>query len=284
MKKELRNDDFFDFHDFPLKVLRRDPQPIFPRHSHQFFELIIITKGSAFHKINDSSFPVEVGDIFIIQNDIEHEFYGYNNLSLINIIFDPEQLFPKEWGSDNFPGFKALLYLEPEYRLSHHFKSRLQVIGKEFRQIINLVEELDMELNKQEPGFKLISKTIFMHLLYLLARLYTHSASSHSKLLVRIAYVMNYLDNNFQKVIKVEELAKIAKMSIRNFQRSFKKANGISAQKYLLNIRLENAARLLKTSNMQISEISYKSGFSDSNYFSKQFRRKYQITPKKFQK
>ena len=282
MTTKLKNIDFFELDNFPLEILKRDPQPTFPKHSHQFFELVIVTKGSAIHKINDISSVIKVGDIFILKKNIEHEFCEKRNLSLINIIFDPSKLFPNNWETNDLPGFKALLYLEPEYLLAHSDKSRLRVIGRNFQKVLDLIDELERELQKKESGYQLVSKTIFMHLLYLLARAYTHSNSSHSMLLVKIANVINYIDQHFKENIKFDDLAKIAKMSIRNFQRTFKKANGISAQQYLLNKRLQHSLILLKNPNLQISEIAFKSGFSDSNYFSKQFKNKYKLSPKKF--
>jgi len=65
--------------------------------------------------------------------NIEHEFCEKRNLSLINIIFDPSKLFPNNWETNDLPGFKALLYLEPKYLLAHSDKSRLRVIGRNFQ-------------------------------------------------------------------------------------------------------------------------------------------------------
>lgn len=281
MSKELKNIDFFEIDNFPLVVIKRDPQPKFPKHSHQFFELVMVTKGVAIHKINNISYSIKVGDIFILNNNIEHEFCEARNLSLINIIFDPVNLFPANWETYDLPGFKALLYLEPEYRLNNSFKSHLKVVGNNFQKVISLVDELELELLNKESGYQLVSRTIFMHLLYFLGRLYAHSESPQSMLLITIANSINYMDKHFNENIKFEHLAKIAKMSLRNFQRTFKKVNGISAQQYLLNLRLQYSLKLLNNPNLQISEIAFRSGFSDSNYFSKQFKNKFKVSPSK---
>ena len=284
MVRELKPEEFFINDNFPLVVARRDPQPVFPKHKHQFFELIIVTRGSAMHTINDMTFPITVGDVFVLNDKYEHEFCDIRDLSLINIIFDPERLGVKTWMTDDLPGFKALLYLEPEYRRVHRFESRLRIFGKDFQKAVDLVDELDTELNKAEPGFKLVSITIFMHLLYLLARCYGRSDSPPSQLLLRIADAMNYLDKHFRENIRFEKLAKIAGMSMRNFQRFFMKAMGCSAREHLLNMRLQEAAKLLQDPHAPISEIAFASGFTDSNYFTKQFKKKYKTTPREYRR
>ena len=284
MVKELQPEEYFIFDNFPLVVARRDPQPVFPKHKHQFFELMIVTKGSAVHSINDMTFPITIGDVFIINDKYEHEFYDIKDLSLVNIIFDPEKLGMDNWLTDDLPGFKALLYLEPEYRYAHRFESRLRIFGKDFQKALDLVDELDFELLKMEPGFKLVASTIFMHLLYLLARCYAHSDSPQSMLLLRIANAMNYLDKHFQKNIEFEKLAKIAHMSMRNFQRVFQKAMGCSARYHLLELRMQHAAKLLENPDTPISNVAFDSGFTDSNYFTKQFKKRFKTTPREYRK
>lgn len=282
--RELKPEEFFIYDNFPLVVARRDPQPVFPRHRHQFFELVIVTRGTAVHEINNVQFPITVGDVFILNDKYEHEFCDIKNLSLVNIIFDPVRLGVDNWMSDDLPGFKALLYLEPEYRYAHRFQSRLRIFGKDFQKALDLVDELDAELLKAEPGFKLVASTIFMHLLYQLARCYSHSEAPQSMILLRIANAMNYLDKHFQEEVRFEKLAKIANMSMRNFQRTFQKAMGCSARDHLLNLRLQHAAKLMENPGTQISEIAFAAGFTDSNYFTKQFKKKFKTTPRAFRR
>ena len=59
---------------------------------------------------------------------------------------------------------------------------------------------------------------------------------------------------------------------------------GISPQKYLTSCRLQQAEALLKNTSLLIKEIAVQSGFSDSNYFCKIFRREYGISPAEFRK
>jgi AraC-like DNA-binding protein len=284
MVKELKQQDFFQFDDFPLAVARRDPQPVFPRHKHQFTELVVVTRGTAVHVIDDMSFPITFGDTFVLSSNREHEFCDMDNLALINIIFDPEKLGVDKLDTNDLPGFKALFMLEPEYRLSHRFASRLRIAGDDLQKTIDLTNELEKEITEAGPGFKLIATAVFMQLLYHLSRCYGQGISKtpQSESLLQIAKAINYLEKNYQEDIDFENLSRIACMSKRNFQRAFKKSMGCSARDHLLNMRLKHAAVLLQEKSVSINEVSFNSGFADSNYFTKQFKKKYGITPRSY--
>jgi AraC family transcriptional regulator len=90
------------------------------------------------------------------------------------------------------------------------------------------------------------------------------------------------MNNNFQKNISIKELCKIAKMSERNFFRNFKNSVGCSPLCYLRKIRIQRASEILLSTDKSISEIAHESGFSDSNYFCRAFRKEMSTSPRQF--
>ena len=62
-----------------------------------------------------------------------------------------------------------------------------------------------------------------------------------------------------------------------------KEVYGVSPNKYLINERMECAAKLILENKYTISEISYKVGILDSSYFNKCFKARYGIVPSKYQ-
>ena len=64
--------------------------------------------------------------------------------------------------------------------------------------------------------------------------------------------------------------------------RFFKKYIGMSCIQYINNLRLDNASKLLTTTNKTIMEISLDVGFDNLSYFNKLVKRKYNMTPKAF--
>ena len=79
-------------------------------------------------------------------------------------------------------------------------------------------------------------------------------------------------------------MAKLAGMSIRTLTRQFRNATGYPPKEYLLRLRLKKSVMLLLNPEMPISEIAERTGFSDSNYFCRQFRKHYGLSPQKYRK
>ena len=72
-------------------------------------------------------------------------------------------------------------------------------------------------------------------------------------------------------------------MSEVSFYRHFKNATGQTPVEYLINLRLNMAVELLQTApEAGVSDIAMRSGFNDSSYFARLFRRKFGISPRQF--
>lgn len=79
-----------------------------------------------------------------------------------------------------------------------------------------------------------------------------------------------------------EEIARALSMSVSKLNRLFGSLYGISFHAYLINQRLEYAAMLLVDKDATVTEAALESGYNNISLFSKSFRNKYGITPKKF--
>lgn len=282
MPTQLTIKDFVLVKDFFITVARRDPQPEFPRHTHEFSELVIITKGHGAHRVDKTEFPVSVGDAFVISGRQEHEFSDLKKLSLVNVIFDPANPALNNLDTSDLPGFRSLFFLEPRHRKSHKFESRLRLSGEDLKKAEHLIDELEKELVETQPGFKAIATALFIELLIHLSRCYGRSKNPEALSLLRIADAINYLERHYAAPADFRKLAQSAGMSPRSFQRAFFRATGTSAQNYLITARLKHAAELLKYKNYSVSESAYASGFRDSNYFSRLFKKYMRISPKHF--
>lgn len=282
MLENLKINTFTLVKDFLITVARRDPQPEYPRHTHEFSELVIITRGHGIQIIDDLKYPVSVGDVFVISGKHEHEFTDLEHLSLVNVMFDPENVAIKSLDTSDLPGFRSLFYLEPTHRKTHKFESRLQLSGGDLKTAEQLIDKLENELLEVNPGFKAIATALLVELLIHLSRCYGKSRKPETLSLLRIADAINFLEEKYATDIDFKKLAEKACMSPRSFQRAFQRATGSSAQRYLIMIRIKHAAELLKYENYSVSQSAYKVGFKDSNYFSRLFKKYMKVSPKQF--
>lgn len=95
--------------------------------------------------------------------------------------------------------------------------------------------------------------------------------------------VLEYIRANIRENINLKELSNKACMSPTSFYRYFKRELGMSPIEFILNEKIKQAKQLLKDPNIQINEVSYASGFEDSNYFIRIFKKYEGVTPKQYQ-
>lgn len=78
----------------------------------------------------------------------------------------------------------------------------------------------------------------------------------------------------------IATIAEALNMSRSHFFRAFRESTGISPYQWLLKQRIDNAQRLLRTTNLPLSEIALHCGFSDQSHFTRIFSRDVGVTPK----
>lgn len=95
----------------------------------------------------------------------------------------------------------------------------------------------------------------------------------------QINIIKDYINNNLDKPIDLCELAEISHFSPCHFHRITRALIGEPIGSYIVRIRLETAAKLLRYTDMSVSEIAYKVGYDVPTSLSKAFRQQYGISP-----
>lgn len=284
--KVLKTKDWFHPDGFPVAVERRTPQEPFGLHAHEFAEMVLITSGKGIHVTGTESYPLAAGDVFVIGGSRPHDYHSMDQLCLINVLFQPEKL---QWHTDDLthlPGYHALFTLEPVWRKRHQFRSRLRLNPTELGAATVLIDDLDRELVGRKPGFRFMAMASFMALVGFFSRCYNNSPGADSVALLRIGRAISHLEMHYSEPdISVEQLAAIAHMSKRSFMRAFQAATNVSPIAYLIQLRINRAAHLLRhRPELTITEIALQSGFTDSNYFTRQFRLNRNLTPTEYRR
>ncbi|WP_439183365.1 response regulator transcription factor [Carboxylicivirga taeanensis] len=95
------------------------------------------------------------------------------------------------------------------------------------------------------------------------------------------AFVINNLDS---EKLTVKNTAKELGMSRPVLYRKIKSMTDVSPQQFLMTIKLQEAARIMKEDGKNISETAYLIGFTDPKYFSQTFKRYFGVTPSQYLK
>ncbi|MXI87757.1 helix-turn-helix domain-containing protein [Sphaerochaeta halotolerans] len=77
----------------------------------------------------------------------------------------------------------------------------------------------------------------------------------------------------------MKEIAEHVNLSLNYFSRVFKNEAGIPISSYLMHFRLDKASVMLKSSDLSIKEIALKVGIENVSYFSRSFKKKFQVQP-----
>lgn len=252
------------------------------RHTHDFSELIIITAGDGTHWINGESYCVRGGDIFLIQGNTEHYFEKRCRLGMFNIMFDDSYLREHLRSLRSLPGFNAFFLFEPTYRRSHKFKSHLHISPEAMRPLMTLLQSMSEEASQQRPGRDLLLLAKALEIFVFISREYTREHNPMVTTLCRLGDVISMLENNYTEHWTISRISRIASMAPSTLLPVFRKVTGYSPIDYLIQLRLAKGAELLLKTELPVSEIALKCGFPDSNYFSRQFRKRYNLSPKEY--
>lgn len=281
MVEKLKYGDFSS--GLPFSVVRSQPQRPRESHTHDFHEIVVVTSGVGLHVCPHTSWPVQAGDVFVIGGKYAHYYDNVHDLGLINVLFQPRQVDLKQHDIASLEGFQALFSV-PDLKRHREFRSRFHLNLKDLSMVLGHVDALEQELQSKRPGWEHLSYLHFHLIVASLSRLYSEHTNIETDVVLRVAQAINYLEANWTKKLSIAKLASVAGMSSRTLQRLFLLATGTSPHDYLLQLRINKAARALRSPEISVTEIAFDVGFNDSGYFSRQFKKRLGATPSDYRK
>lgn len=286
MNLTLLSSDFFYSPQFSLKVIERDPEIPYPLHSHDFYELVIIVNGKGDHITPDNTFSLFPGNVFVISPGHKHGYKNVEDLHLYNILFTPKIFIESFPDLRNMPGYHALMTIEPNYRNDQLLQYFMQLTPGQMGIIMPIVENMHKEADsiESDDGSKSIALALMVQLLVILFRYYSLSPRKDNNTILRIADAISFLEAHTNRSVSIKELIELTNMSVSTLNRHFQNATGLSPIEYHIQLRIEEATRYIRNTDLSMNEISEATGFSDANYFSRQFRKVMNMSPREYKK
>ncbi|XCF04909.1 AraC family transcriptional regulator [Tamlana crocina] len=251
-------------------------------HYHPELELVVVLKSEGTCFIGDSVEKFGIGDVVLIGENLPHMWQNDEDYFLqtskqtakaIAIHFKKDYLGPKFFEK---PEMIHILELFERARFGLKFLN----IDK------NVISEIHNMLKLE--GFE---KTMaFLHILNKLAKHKSTMRLSSQGFVNSFQAsksdaqdnVQAYIFKNFNQDISLEKAAEIANMNPSAFSRFFKRVNRKTFSKYVTEIRIGYACKLLQENKFNISSVCYESGFNNVSNFNRQFKLSMNCTPSEY--
>lgn len=241
-------------------------------HFHEEFELVLILRSSGIRFVGDDIGKFEAGDLTLIGKNLPHMWMNDKKYFRENTNLQAEAIaihFKKEFLGDTF--------FEVPEMLSIGQLLALAARGIKFEQVDTTLKQ------KIKALINLDNTTRVIRLLEILSQL---SKNKNYQLLSSSGYLNDfsktenrhldkmyqYIFQNFNTPIRSSDVAKIMFMNNAAFSRFFKKIHRKPFTKYINEIRIGYACKLLLAGKDSITTICYQSGFNNVSNFNRQFK------------
>ncbi|HEX2948707.1 MAG TPA: AraC family transcriptional regulator [Armatimonadota bacterium] len=250
-------------------------------HLHEEHEIILILHGSGKIHLEDTRIlQVSAGQIGIVPGGQSHILEVDNHITLRGLYIHPDLCRElKRCGVND-----SLLDRLSDYH--HPLPACVVSDAHHFRSLQELFEQSQAEYPHNDPWKVACQRTIGRLAAITLVRLMqiggrTPQADSTT---LRVENVKAWIDRHFLEQIALQDLARMAHLSLSQFSSLFKNLYGISPKAYLIRCRLNRASDLLAETDLSITEIATELGFAHLAHFGRLFREHSGITPREYRK
>ncbi len=245
-------------------------------HKHDFFLVVLITRGSGTHEIDFKKYKVAPSTLFLMQPGQMH--YWQLSADIDGYVFFHDRLFYEEL-SDSFKlsefTFFRSAQSEPYLKLSQPVQKKLA----------GWMQEMYGEYKGERP-YRLQKIRAFLQLFYLeVAAAYkSGTRPGKSRYLSALQEFEKAVEQHFRETRSPAYYAGLLKISEKHLNRVCRESvNKTSTEVISERVMLE-ARRLLQADSASISDVAFLLGFEDPSYFSRFFRKHAGITPLAFVK
>ncbi|MCI1721838.1 MAG: AraC family transcriptional regulator [Lachnospiraceae bacterium] len=257
----------------------------FPKHRHNYVEMIYMCSGTTTHIINDTEKVVlQEGDLLILNQNVTQEILpaGENDVA-INFIILPE-FFDSAMGmiDDRNALYDFIVSsLSGEKGVSSYLHFRVHDILP----VQNLIENMIWNLLKNKKHTNNLNRLsmglLFLNLLTYADTVNRNEENHYEQNLVFSA--LKYVDMHY-KDGTLEEFAESVQEKPYAVSRMLKRTAGKNFKEILMDRKLQQASYLLKRTALPAEDIYHAVGYENSSFFYRKFREKYGISPREYRR
>ena len=259
-------------------------------HKHSFFELMYIMRGKATVMIEEEEVTYSAGNLCLMNHNTMHRETEMADADILYISIDPSLIV--QWPKQLEQPFQYRSILNRFFteNLSERTGSKrdyvdFQLLGED--QIPTIAGEIIQAYTQKRIGYQF---DLYSSLLRLFAVLEnpeqykaTYVSMGYGRELVTLENAKRIIEEN-HGVIRRTELAKKLNYSCEYISQIIRAHTGYTFKKYCQKVQLQEAARLLRSTDLSVSKIAASLGYENRTQFYKIFQEEYQLTPSEYRK
>ena len=252
----------------------------FPKHTHDYIEIVYMCKGETSHIINGSEVKLLCGETLILNQHATQEILpaGKDDIA-VNFIIMPH-FFNKTLEMMDEEETPLRRFIIDCITGKESTNGYLHLKTADIQEIHNLFENLIISFVESKKGKRKINEYLFgILILEFISNSEIFDLDNVDK--GAVLEVLRYIENNYAS----GTLAEFSAQSHYDFHwisREIKQKTGKTFTELLQEKRLLQAEFLLRTTKMRVSDISINVGYNNTIYFHKIFEKQYGISPKKY--
>ena len=255
----------------------------FPKHRHNYVEMVYMCAGTTTHIINGSNeLVLKEGDLLFLNQNVYHEILpaGEEDLA-VNFIILPE-FFDRPISMverENILRDFLISTLAGDTAINDY----LYIKTKGIIPVENLLENMIWTILGRHPMMDTINQTSMGLLLMNLSRFADQIGRSdpqHEEQSLMFS-VLDYIEHHYQNGT-LAEISELSHLPTYQVSRMLKKRTGKNFKELLQLRRLQQAAYLLQNTTLSIDKIIVHIGYENSSYFYRMFREKYGCSPSEY--
>ncbi len=254
----------------------------FDWHRHEEYELTCVAGGVGHRFVGDHLGGLGGTDLVLIGPNLPHAYQFAarspgRGIRIVSVHFRNDSLGGEE---TPYPEFEAIHLLLAQARLGVRFcdavvqdvsPAILQLPDQElFERHVNILRILD-HLARSRDAWTILSSPGF-------------AASRRVRDEGRVTRICTEIHRRSRESVTLDELAALANMSPAAFSRFFKRATGKTFKRYLNEVRIESACRLLAGTDLSVSEICFETGFHNLSNFNRRFLQIRSVSPMEYRR
>ena len=258
-------------------------------HSHGFWELAYVYEGTALVHTESGVKKLNAGDFVFIKPNTSHsltlaEENVKTSMWMCDCIFT--QRYFERVACEYFD-IRALSCYSLYNMLNSDDSFVIKLSDDNAQNVKHLLWMIAHEYNHYTVGSDVIIKRALVNLLVYITRMYEYETTSLSGVVSKnheIDELAKYIRSNFSYDLSLEFLAKHMNLSREYLSRYFKKYMGKTISEYLLEVRIEKAKQMLRTTTNSISDICEYCGYASISNFQKAFKKVTGVSPSQYRK